>query len=214
MGHTQGTLPAPGLYQQQTAPELLGLSTAAAHEISPSGAQACVQTHSSVTAESPSKDQSQHTHTPAQCWLALLGLLPADPGCGKHLFFHIPSFNSSSLLPKYSHHPGLSSPSQPQSGSVSRKIADNQPFVLVLALSFRFKITSSPGSACVYGAACPSIVCVGFPWGFCSQACGHISPACMFLNKQLSHCFSKGLSCLTRKSFICALIHSWLLCLL
>lgn len=60
----------------------------------------------------------------------------------------------------------------------------------------------------------PVPVCVGFPWVFCSQACGHISPACMFLNKQLSHCFSKGLSCLTRKSFICALIHSWLLCLL
>lgn len=124
-----------------------------------------------------------------------------------------PSFPSSSLLPKHSHHPRLKPPCQLQSGSVPPKIADNEPFVLVLALCFSFKITSSPGSASVYVAARPSIICVGFPCGLCLQACGHISPAFMFLNKQLSHCFPKGLSCLIRKSFICALVHSWLLCL-
>lgn len=45
------------------------------------------------------------THTPAQRWLALWGSLPAGPGCGKHHFFHIPSFNSSTSSQKYSHHP-------------------------------------------------------------------------------------------------------------
>lgn len=117
MGHTQGTLPAPGLYQQQTAPELLGVSTAPSHEISP-GTQ--LSTGQALLGALPRS--RANTHTPAQHWLAQWGLLPADPGCGKHHFFHIPSFNSSSLLPKYSHHPGLRPPCQPQSGSVPPKI--------------------------------------------------------------------------------------------
>lgn len=135
-------------------------SSGAAHcEISWSGA------HSSATSRAllcPAKDQSQHTHT-CTAWLALWGLLPADPGCGKHHFFHIPSFNSSSLLPEYSHHPGLKLSCQLQSDTIPPKKLLTTKFVLVLTLSFRFKITSSPGLVCVYVAACPSIVCVGFP---------------------------------------------------
>lgn len=90
MGHTQGTLPAPGLYRQHTAPGLLGVSTAPSHSISQSEAWARARAHSSALARHcwvPFQGP-EPTHT---CWLALWGLLPADPGCGKHHFLHIPS---------------------------------------------------------------------------------------------------------------------------